>query len=32
MNQNIGFGATINGKHTWKNYGLVVSTADSSCL
>ena len=28
MNQNIGFGATLNGKHTWKNYGLVVSNTD----
>lgn len=24
MNQNIGFGLTINGKHTWRDYGLVV--------
>ncbi|EMZ41931.1 MAG: hypothetical protein E6X18_04200 [Atopobium minutum] len=28
MNQNIGFGATINGKHTWKDYGLVVGNTD----
>lgn len=28
MNQNIGFGATINGKHTWKDYRLVVSNTD----
>lgn len=23
-----GFGATINGKHTWKDYGLVISNTD----
>lgn len=28
MNINIGFGATINGKHTWKDYRLVVSNTD----
>lgn len=28
MNRNVGFGATINGKHTWKDYGLVISNTD----
>lgn len=28
MNVNVGFGATINGKHTWKDYRLVVSNTD----
>lgn len=23
-----GFGATINGKHTWKDYGLVIGNTD----
>lgn len=28
MNQNVGFGASFNGKHTWRDYGLVVSNAN----
>ncbi|WP_418968444.1 hypothetical protein [Alloscardovia omnicolens] len=28
MNQNIGYGATINGKHTWRDFQLVVSNTD----
>ena len=28
INENAGFGATINGKHTFKDYGLVISNND----
>lgn len=28
MNQNIGIGATFNGKHTWRDFGLVIGNTD----